>query len=50
MLKLISLKLCEHQNVRGGHLRHDGTLVKPLQHEPVLGLLVVPVATLDNEL
>ena len=36
--------------VRDGHLSHDRTLVKPLQHEPALGLLVVPVATLDNDL
>ena len=36
--------------VRGGHLGPDGTLVKPLQQEPMLGPLVVPVATLDSEL
>ena len=34
----------------GGHLGPGGTLVKPLQQEPVLGPLAVPVATLDSEL
>jgi hypothetical protein len=42
--------MCKLQNVRGGHLGHDGTLVNPLQQDPVLGILVVPLATLDNEL
>ena len=36
--------------VRGGHLGPDGTLVKQLQQVVTLGPLVVPAATLDNEL
>jgi hypothetical protein len=42
--------VCEHQNVRGGHLGRDGTLANPLQQVLVLELLVAPFATLDNEL
>jgi hypothetical protein len=36
--------------VRGGHLGPDGTLVKLLQQVPMIGHLVVPLATLDSEL
>ena len=36
--------------VRCGHLGPDGTLVKQLQQVVTLGPLVVPAATLDNEL
>ena len=36
--------------VRCGQLGPDGTLVKPLQQVPMNGHLVVPLATLDNEL
>ena len=42
--------VCEHQNVRGGHLDRDSTLANPLQQVLVLELLVAPFATLDNEL
>ena len=42
--------LCEHQNVRGGHLGHNGTLVAQLQQGVVHSHLAVSMATLDNEL
>ena len=36
--------------VRGGHLGLDGARVKQLQQVAILDHLVVPAATLDNEL
>jgi hypothetical protein len=42
--------MCELYQFVGGHLSQDDTHVKPLQQDLVLRHLVVPDATLDNEL
>ena len=42
--------MCELQKFVGGHLDDDDTLAKPTQQVLMDGSLVVPRATLSNEL
>ena len=44
------LFMCELQKFVGGHLDDDDTLAKPTQQVLMDGSLVVPRATLSNEL